>query len=79
MDHDVVLKRQVPEGQYGRIMIPAKLKGSVIEYLKQEKINAVSLQHAGADRVGLRMAWDLEQKRNPLTASILPTASKAHN
>jgi len=57
-DHDAVLKEHVSEGQYGRITIPANLKGSVIDYLERMGIDAVSLQHAGADRVALRMAWE---------------------
>jgi hypothetical protein len=85
IDHDVVLKKQVPEGQYGRITIPAKLKESVLRYLNQEGIDAVSLLHAcadqvaDADQVGLTMARHLKEKRGTSTASILPPVPKAHN
>ena len=57
---DARLKQQLSKGYYGRITIPANLKGSVIDYLQRIGIDAVSLQHAGADWVGLRMAWKRE-------------------
>jgi len=63
MNHDTVLKEQVSERQRGRTVIEAHMKVHVLDCLEQREIDAVSLQYAGADRVGLRMAWDLEQKR----------------
>lgn len=61
--HDSVLKNQLSEKEYGRIVIPANLKNSVITYLERMGIDAVSLQYAGADRAALRLAW--ERNRRP--------------
>ena len=60
--HDVQLEEQLQVGSYGRVVIPAKLKTEIIQELKRLKIDAKRLQHAGADRVGLRMAWNRERK-----------------
>lgn len=62
MAHDVQLKEQLQDGSYRRVVIPAKLKTEVIEYLERMGIDAISLQHAGADRIGLRMKWDREHR-----------------
>lgn len=56
--HDDQLQKQLKVGSYGRVVIPAKLKCEVVQCLERLKIDAKSLQHAGADRVALRMAWD---------------------
>lgn len=56
LDHREALEEQVSGDHRGRVIIPAKLKQPVIEYLESLAIDAVSLQHAGADIVGLRMA-----------------------
>ncbi len=59
--HDDQLKKQLKHGSYGRVVIPAELKCEVIQYLERKGIHAKSLQHAGADQVGLQMAWDRKQ------------------
>lgn len=63
--HDVQLKAQLRDEPYERVVIPANLKAEVIEYLARMGIDAISLQHTGADRVGLRMAWDREHRDKP--------------
>lgn len=71
IDHDAVLKKQLSEGAYGRVTIRANLKGPegpVIDYLGQMGIDAVSLQHTGADRVGLKMAWAWDKERLGISA-----------
>lgn len=59
--HDDQLKKQLKHGSYGRAVIPAELKCDVIQCLELLGIHAKSLQHAGADQVGLQMAWDRKQ------------------
>lgn len=60
--HDDQLEAQLSEGSYGRVVIPVNLKSEVIRYLERMGIDAISLQHTGADRVGLKMAWDREHE-----------------
>jgi len=62
VDHDTVLAKELSEGQYGRITIKADVKDYALNYLEMMGIDAISLQYPGADRVGSRMAWELEQK-----------------
>ncbi len=66
MLHDEQLAKQIPKGTYARVVIPANLKGCVIEYLWRLGIDAVSLQHAGADRTALRAAWARTRSRTTL-------------
>ena len=63
--HDFQLKAQLKKGSYGRVVIPADLKTEVIQELERIRIDAISLEYAGADRVGLRMAWDREHRDKP--------------
>ena len=56
--HDVQLKEQLQDGSYGRVVIPADLKTEVIQELERIRIDATSLEYAGADGGGLRMAWE---------------------
>lgn len=70
IDHEAVLKDQVHEGDCKRIVIRADLKRQILGCLEQMGIDAVSLQHAGADSVGLRMTWDLKQQRRNAPADI---------
>jgi hypothetical protein len=55
--HDEALAEQVPATRRGRVIIERALKEKVINYLERLGINAHTLQHAGADQVGLHMAW----------------------
>lgn len=54
--HDEHLGNQVAPNGRGRVEIAASLKPDVIKYLERLGVNAISLQHNGADRVGFRMA-----------------------
>jgi hypothetical protein len=61
MSHDSWLNDCFDGAGFGKTVIPAELKRHVIEYLYRLGIDAVSLQHTGADRVGLKMRWDVMQ------------------
>ncbi len=63
VDHDTVLKEQLRPDDWGKITIPASLKDQAIGYLRRAGIDALTLQHAGADRVGLSMAWGRELQK----------------
>ena len=60
MNHDAVLGKQVAKKDRGQVIIDAKLKKLIINFLESRGIDAITLQHAGADRVALRMAWERE-------------------
>lgn len=59
--HEDILAQLLGSGYIGKVRIGRGLKKSIIEYLECLGIDAVSLHHAGADRVGLRMSWECEQ------------------
>jgi len=56
--HDEVIPALIPREAYGRLNIPGHLKGDVIAFLERIGVDAVSLQHTGADHRGLRMSWE---------------------
>ena len=70
--HDDVLPTLLSEGAYDGMIIPANLKRHVVEDLERMGVDAVSLQHAGADRCGLRMTWE----RSPCLAKQQSTAKQ---
>lgn len=62
LDHDVQLEAQLKDHSYGRVEIPAGLKSEAIHQLSTYGIDGTSLQYTGADRVGLKLAWDREHE-----------------
>lgn len=67
MLHDIAIAYQVDESERGQIEIPAHLKWPIIGFLNSRNIHAASLQHAGADRIGLRMSWERSSGLRQLT------------
>jgi hypothetical protein len=50
---------------FGKIVIPSKVKRGAIAALKAMNVTSKSLEHVGADRLGLRMTWERDQKPLP--------------
>jgi len=58
MLHDDLLGDLIRGDNFGKIVIPNSLKRDVLQMLKTMNVTAKSLEHVGADRLGLRMSWD---------------------
>lgn len=56
--HDDLLCDLLHSQNFGKIMIPSRLKREALEMLKTTNVTAKSLEHVGADRLGLRMSLD---------------------
>lgn len=60
--HDDLLCDLLHEKDLGKIVIPRSLKRDALEMLKRMNVTAKSLEHVGADRLGLQMSWDRTHK-----------------
>jgi len=56
--HDDLLSELLHGQNFGKIVIPSSLKRDALQMLKTMNVTAKSLEHVGADRLGLRMSWD---------------------
>jgi len=56
--HDDLLSDLLHPNDFGRIDIPSALKRETVTALKVRNVTAKSLEHVGADRLGLRLAWE---------------------
>jgi len=66
LGHEQALEEQVPKQHRGRVLLKNQIKNEVLDFLEEYDINAHTLQHAGADQVGLKMAWEFEQSQKKM-------------
>ncbi|MCO6438784.1 MAG: FRG domain-containing protein [Phycisphaerae bacterium] len=62
-NHEVLLSKLLKTGEFGKLIIPSRLKHELLVALKVRGLTATSLQHVGADRLGFSMAADLLRER----------------
>ncbi|MCC6427671.1 MAG: FRG domain-containing protein [Phycisphaerales bacterium] len=62
--HDDLLCGLLPGQNFGKIVIPSRIKREALEMLKATNVTAKSLEHVGADRLGLRMSLDRQTARS---------------
>jgi hypothetical protein len=60
--HDELLSDLLRGQNFGRIVIPSRVKRDALAALKVMNVTAKSLEHVGADRLGLGMSWERQQK-----------------
>lgn len=56
--HDELLCDLMPAQNFGRIVVPSGIKRATLDALQTMNVTAKSLEHVGADRLGVRMAWE---------------------
>lgn len=56
--HDDLLSELLSDSDFGKIVVPARVKREAIARLKFMNVTAKSLEHVGADRLGWQMARD---------------------
>lgn len=66
LPHHVILSKLLNKRDYGRVLIPNRLKISVLNDLKLMNVDSSSLQHAGADRLGILTMNRFLSSRRPV-------------
>jgi len=73
--HDDLLCGLMHGKDFGKIVIPSPLKRDALQMLKTMNVTAKSLEHVGADRLGLRMSWDRTHGPVACRASSAPAGA----